>query len=263
AKAIAASGNTRLHRACRMTDPSVATTEHLTCPWCGYDLFGLPTKGDIVRCPECGNRADLRLLRISPKDRARRVRGMESLPAACAGFAFFAVIFALMAKSILRESPSEPAGMTFAGLALGCAAGWGFCARTYHRRYRFVLGAVQVFAMFHVCLWLFVVGIGLVCGGLCSAMLDDRVAPGLLGVCLVGAASLWFGGWLYRRARGKLAHMYEQLAGAPDTRRNGNSSNVGADRGLPTETSGNETSPQNGRPSRGTSSGERPRPPEP
>jgi len=246
-----------------MTDSNAETTEHLTCPWCRYDLFGLPTDGNLVRCPECGNRADLRLLRISPKDRKKRIRGMESLPAACAGFAFFAVIFALMARATLRVSPSEPAGMTFAGLALGCAAGWAFCARTYHRRYRFVVGAVQVFAMFHVCLWLFVVGICLAWPGLCVAVFDDQVAPALLGVCLVGAASLCFGGWLYRQARGKLGHMYEQLAGAPDTRRNGNSSNAGGDRGLQTETSGNETSPRNGRPSNGTNSGERSRPPEP
>ena len=28
--------------------------EHQACPACGYDLFGLPCEGALVRCPECG-----------------------------------------------------------------------------------------------------------------------------------------------------------------------------------------------------------------
>jgi hypothetical protein len=195
-----------------MTDPQPETTEHLACPWCQYDLYGLPAASNTVRCPECGNRSNL-LLRIPAKERANRVRGMESLPAACSGLMLFAIIFALPNIWELLDRGLETDGKILAGLALGCGVNWVFRARAYFRRYRFVLGAFDVFVTLHVCLWLFTIGLPFTWGGACYVMSGAGTSKGLV-TCFGGTAVLVFGRWLYKRARGMLREMYDQLAGA-------------------------------------------------
>jgi len=246
-----------------MTDAHTETTEHLTCPWCRYDLFGLPTEGHIVRCPECGNRSDLRLLRIPPEDREKRIRGMESLPAIGAVSALFFVWFSLMATSELGtwRRLGGRIQWEFVGLASGCVITWTGTTWLFVRRYRFVRGATRMLALFHLCAPLLLFGFIFAISGADVAV--NPMSVWNVGRLLLGLGMLGAGIWAYRRARGILRRMYEQLAGANDTRKNGNSLDAKEGWGLPTETPGNETSPQNGRPSHAATSWDRTRPPEP
>jgi len=190
-----------------------SSNEHLHCPWCQYDLYGLPTDGNIVRCPECGNRSDLRLLRMPREKRQEKVRRMESLPSACTLLAFLVACFALLGMiALTNQEPDYGVGVTFAGLVVASAAGWVACVRLYLRRYRFVLGAVRVLLLFHVCLCLFIAGTQIILLGGCGSIASGRPDLGMFAYS-AGIATLILGGLLYKGARANLASMHHQLVG--------------------------------------------------
>lgn len=182
--------------------------EHLACPRCNYDLFGLPCDAEVVRCPECGRRSHLRLLRMSVRDRKKRVRGMESLPAICA-LLFWA---AAGCGVLLAAYPSAGS----AALALGFVVGWMGATIAFFRRYRFVLGATQVVVLHHVCALCFWFGT-LTTWMACGVVLGRPPRAGVAGLILLLAVwgTLALGAWLYKRARGILGNMHDQLA-TPD-----------------------------------------------
>jgi len=197
-----------------MTDSHAATTDHLTCPCCGYDLFGLPADGNVVRCPECGNRSDLRLLRIPPKDREKRIRGRESLPAISAVSALFFVCFSLMAMSELWtwRRLGGRIQWEFVGFASGCVITWIGTPWRFVRRYRCVRGAARMLALFHLCAPLLLFGFIFATRGVDVAV--NPMSVWNVGSLLLGLGMLGSGIWVYRRARGILRHMYQQLVGA-------------------------------------------------
>lgn len=194
-----------------MSEDVSITREHATCPACGYDLFGLTVDQNVVRCPECGLRFDLRLLRIPPVERARKLRGMETLPAFAVG-PVAGVILVLWLAIDTRDAIPENWAIIIvcATLALlGIAAGAIFL-----HRYRYVVGARHVLLLFGVCSVLFLVGAPMfLCGLPAAGSLSSRGIHLAMAVPVFGAAALvWF--WvLYRRARRILGSMHDQLVG--------------------------------------------------
>jgi hypothetical protein len=192
------------------SNPPVEVTEHAACPWCRYDLFGLPEEKGTVRCPECGNRVKLGLLRIPPLVRLKKVRSMETLPAFCAvsfwGSLYLGVVFFRLRDASLLLIPA------------GWAVLWTFCVWAYLRRYRLVVGAAEALVLLHLCVPLLPVGAvlsGYMPLGIAGALAGNHL-PGLfsaLGWWLLGVATLALGLYLYRRVRRTFRSMHDQLAG--------------------------------------------------
>jgi hypothetical protein len=81
------SDNPRPNNAARSTIPGPADAVTLFCPYCDYNLTGLPEN----RCPECGKPFDPRRLRAKlargpePISLRAAIMGLVWLPAACIG----------------------------------------------------------------------------------------------------------------------------------------------------------------------------------
>lgn len=199
-----------------MSEETSESREHAICPACGYDLFGLPVDRHVVRCPECGLRFDLRLLLTPPDERARKLRGMESLPAFAIGPSVGAV-FVLWFAIDAREAVPESWGLFMVCLILALA---GIAAATvFIRRYRYVVGAKDVLVLFGACSFSFLVGVPMFLCGVLVAPAQLGRGSYELGVLLpvLGAAALVLFWVLYRRARRVLGSMHDQLVGrVPD-----------------------------------------------
>jgi hypothetical protein len=139
---------------------------------------------------------------MDPLERAKRVRGMESLPAGACASAAVILMFALMAH-----------GAGWANLiTLLFGVGWLWLVVAYRRRYRYVMGATRLLVLFHVVSALWVVGSGIALMG-CMVVTSPFSPSRGVGstVLLVGVGMLAAGGWLYVRARAILGRMHDQL----------------------------------------------------
>ena len=193
-----------------MSEEVSTTREHATCPACGYDLFGLTVDQNIVRCPECGLRLDLRLLLTPPWDRARKLRGMESLPALAVGPPLGALCVLPSAIETHRVDPGN-SGLFVACLILVLIGIAG--TAVYLRRYRFVVGAGEVLLLFGACSVLFLVGAPMFLCGLfyLIGVPRDGISQNAILLPAISTAALALFWVLYRRARRILGTMHDQL----------------------------------------------------
>ena len=128
--------------------------EHVQCPWCRYDLFGLPDDHQIVRCSECGNEVNRATLLMPIDERTRQLRRMETLPALCAAALCLAAWLGHFAVSELWAFREVGGGVEPVALvpAIGLVLAWLVGATIYLYRYRRVSGAagllMQLFARF-------------------------------------------------------------------------------------------------------------------
>lgn len=123
---------------------------------------------------------------------------METLPSVALLCSLVAAFF-----SDALSSPDAP-------ILLVPLLAWVTAVVIYRHRYRFVVGATSFLILFHVAGWLLVVGFVLSWSGTC-AIRDDDPGFGFILV-VIGGPMLAFGWWLYRRARGILRRMHDQLA---------------------------------------------------
>ncbi len=203
-----------------MITPGTHNTEHLTCPRCEYDLYALPLDGQIVRCPECGNQYDLRLLRMPPDERERKIRGMESLPAFCGVCASFSVLCAylLVAGWVRRRAApgsGTPSLEVLAWSSVLCLVGWAAGLRVYLSRYRYVVGAVRALLLCHASAPLLLAATVVLIGASPALPFALNSVAATTAAFVLGGA----GAWLYIRARAILARMYDQLAGPGEGKR--------------------------------------------
>lgn len=87
--------------------------DDLYCPLCGYNLRGLG--GNPVRCPECGEQSDRRIITIPAELIRPALRKMETAPATCVGISIVALLIAMPLISL-----DEP-GFVFLGAPFGIA----------------------------------------------------------------------------------------------------------------------------------------------
>jgi hypothetical protein len=188
---------------------SSQVAEHLSCPWCQYDLFGLPTERGTVRCSECGNRARVALLRISPEARRRKLRGMEALPRFCT-LLFWCTSWVAVPAVYSRRGE-------LLLIAAFLTVSWMAAAWAYLRRYECVTGAREALVLFHACMTIDGVGLFSLFMGGCALIVGLRGTPWLSaprGVALVviGGMALLGSFLLHKRARRRLKDMCIQLA---------------------------------------------------
>ena len=169
------------------------TCEHLLCPWCEYDLYGLPTRRDSVWCPECGRRVNFVLLRSYDAGRGLSFRDMMTWQIVCA------VLFALI---------PVPRMVFFAGvmvlpvlLGLAFLGGWVVSSLYCAYRYRPVGGFWGIFGLLHA--GVILLGFGLV------AILEN---PGPVEFIAVGLIVLGLGWGLYWLGRRLVSGVREQFA---------------------------------------------------
>ncbi|MBN1488302.1 MAG: hypothetical protein JXA69_00165 [Phycisphaerae bacterium] len=110
-----------------------------------------------------------------------------------------------------RRKPEEAMSfLTCASLATPPILIWIGLIIAFLRRYRSTTGATTLLLLFHVTGWLLVIGFCLCLSSACILGFGST-GPALTTV-MIGAPMLALGWWLYRRARGILRRMHDQLA---------------------------------------------------
>lgn len=182
----------------------------IACPTCEYNLRGL--LGPVLDCPECGRRVDVIELATRRWDKPwYRAPGYNfiSLPAA---WAMLSLVM-LLCSGAFVAAQLRPGSMTGSALLITIAAwmiallGWAGLLSLAYIRFGRDFAAVGFALLAHLALGGYLLGIGLIVGGIISGftgLQDDEVLPLILGAAmLVGGVGLMVAGRFAERAAAK------------------------------------------------------------
>jgi len=197
-----------------MAEPPPATNDHPICPWCQYDLHGLPAEKNLVRCPECGNQSNLQLLRIDPEERRKKLWDIDKLIALCtAAFIMFIACASTIILSIagihVFQNEGELSPLYIVMLLMSIV--WSGSFAVYRYRYKHVTGSPKALFKYHICNTLLVAGTFSTLAPF--LLLGGKPVPARTSeiIMLSGLILLAAGLWTRRLARNTLKNIHAQL----------------------------------------------------
>lgn len=176
----------------------------LYCPQCGYNLRGL--SGNPVRCPECGEESDRRVIAV-PAELIRPVLlKMETAPATCVGVSTIYVLVVGFPFALLGEPVAALV------LALPFLLAWFAAYRWTRAVFADRLGWKTIVRDFHLATLCWFLGVGFFVNLLRTVFLGVFSTLAFVVCSVAMVVFLPLGVFVYRRARATICRLQRQQA---------------------------------------------------